>query len=83
VPAALGNTFPIITMHAGKGKDGICLLKKHGNLETNSFILQTAAGHPKDCFKSVWLTSTYDVSVSNGVDWELTKSPQLSAVTRG
>jgi hypothetical protein len=83
VPTAFGNAFPISIISAGQGKDGISFLKKHGNLETNSFILQDAAGHPKGCFKSAWLTGTYDVLVSNGVDWELTKSPQLSAVTWG
>jgi hypothetical protein len=44
--------------------------------------MQDAAGYPQDCFTSVELTGTYAVLVSNWVDWELTKSPQLSSVTR-
>ena len=82
VPAAFGNVFPISTISPGK-KDWLSWLKKNGNLETNSFILKDATGHPKGCFKSVESTGTYTVLVSNWVDWELAKSPQLSSVIWG
>jgi hypothetical protein len=80
VPAAFGKAFPISTISPGQ-KDWLSLLKKNSNLETNSFILKDTAGHPKGCFKSVELTGTYTILVSNWVDWELAKSPQLSSVT--
>ena len=81
-PTAFRNAFPISTISPGK-KDWLSLLKKNRNLETNSFILKDAVGHPKGCFKSVESTGTYTVLVSNWVDWELAKSPQLSFVTWG
>jgi hypothetical protein len=82
VPAALGDIRPISTIRPGK-KDWISLLKKHGNLETNSFILEDAAGHTKSCCESAALTGTYAALVRNWVDGECIKSSQLSSVARG
>ncbi len=36
----------LVSMARYRNKDGISLLKKHRNLETNSFVLKDAAGHP-------------------------------------
>jgi|SoiMethySBSTD1v2_1073268.scaffolds.fasta_scaffold500622_2 hypothetical protein len=73
VPAARGDALPRSIRSPGK-KDWLGLLKKNGNLETNSFILKDTAVHTKGCFKSAEVTGTYAALVNNWVDGEFINS---------